>query len=103
MSYKDVAKCHMKSMNIDVDGCEELAADRTKWRTALHRGKEKVEQKITDASNRRHYRRHNPGTDQYQLCGQKHHTARGLQQYQRMNPEFLLVIVNPDGQRGKVR
>ena len=65
-------------MNIDVDGWEELAADRTKWRTALDRGKEVIEQKITDVSNQRHYRRHNPWTHQCQSCGHKQQSARGL-------------------------
>ena len=56
LKYKDVAKYHMKYMNIDVDGWEELAADGTKWRSALHRGKEVIKQKIMDASNQSHYR-----------------------------------------------
>ena len=55
--YKDVSKSYVKFIIIDIDGWEELPADRTKWRTALRRG-----QKITDASNQRHYRGHNPGT-----------------------------------------
>ena len=84
LRYKDVAKRHMKSMNIDVDGWEELAADRTEWRSALHRGKEVIEEKITNASNQRHYRRHNPGTHQCQLCGQMYHTEKGLRQHQRL-------------------
>lgn len=84
LRYKDVAKRHMKSMNIDVNGWEELAADRTKWRSALYRGREVIEEKITNASNQRHYRRHNPGTHQCRWCGQTYHTAKGLHQHQRL-------------------
>ena len=62
LRYKDVAKRHMKYMSIDVDGWEELAADRTKWRTAPLQGREVIKQKITDASNQRHYRGYNPET-----------------------------------------
>ena len=43
LRYKVVAKRHLKSMNINVDGREKLAADHTKWRTALHRGKKAIE------------------------------------------------------------
>ena len=42
MRYKVVAERHTKSMNIDVDEWEELAADRTRWRSVVHRGEEVI-------------------------------------------------------------
>ena len=41
-------------------GWEELAADRGEWRSAVRRGKEKIEARIAEESALRHYRRHNP-------------------------------------------
>ena len=78
LRYKDVAKRHMKVMNVNVNDWEVLAAYRSKWRTTLHTRREVIEQKITDASNLRHYRRHNPGTHQCRTCGQTYHTEKGL-------------------------
>ena len=84
LRYKDVVKRHLKAMDISTVGWEELAADRSEWRSAVRRGKEKIEARIAEDSALRHYRRHNPGSYQCSTCGRLFHTERGLQQHRRM-------------------
>ena len=84
LRYKDVQKRHLKSMNIDVNSWEQLAADRNSWRHSLHTGREAVQSKIVAASDLQHYRRHNPGTVPCPECDKSFHTERGLLQHRRM-------------------
>ena len=84
LRYRDVMKRHLKAMDIPTDNWEELARDRSKWRSAIHAGRAKIERRIIDASALRHHRRHNPGTYQCGPCGRLFHTERGLQQHRRM-------------------
>ena len=89
LRFKDVAKRHLKAMNIDVARWEHLAADRNSWRHSLHTSKSAIQHKITAISDTKHYRRHNPGTYICPLCSQRYHTERGLLQHHRM--------MHPDG------
>ena len=50
LCYKDVAKRHLKAMNIDVENWEELAEERSSWWNSLHNGKEEIERKIGEAT-----------------------------------------------------
>ena len=84
LRYKDVTKRHLKAMNINVENWEEQAKERSSWRRSLHRGKKEIERKIEDASELRHYRRHNPGTHTCGTCNKTFHTERGLLQHRRM-------------------
>ena len=84
LRYKDVAKRHMKAMDLDVNGWEDLAADRGKWRHSLYNGKQTIQSKIVAVSELRHYRRHNPGDHTCSMCEKTFHTERGLLQHQRM-------------------
>ena len=42
LRYKDVIKRHLKAMDISTIGWEELAADRSEWRSDVRRGKENI-------------------------------------------------------------
>ena len=84
LRYKDVLKRHLKAMDVTTEGWEELAADRSEWRSAIYRGKARIEKRVADASEMRHFRRHNPGSHQCGTCGRLFHTERGLQQHRRM-------------------
>ena len=84
LRYKDVIKRHLKSADINVDTWETLAADRNEWRSTLHSGKQTIQRKFVDASDQRHYRRHNPGVNPCSICGKMFHTIRGVLQHQRI-------------------
>ena len=84
LRYKDVAKRHMKAMNIDFNNWEEHVSDRSKWRRSLHKGRETIHLKLKSASDARHYQRHNPGLHRCSTCGRTFHSERGLLQHRRM-------------------
>ena len=84
LRYKDVVKRHLKSMSIDPENWENLAKDRNTWRYSLYKGRDEIEKKIKDASEMRHYRRHNPGSHECDACPLTFHTERGLLQHRRM-------------------
>ena len=84
LRYKDVAKRHMKAMDLDPKNWEELAADRAKWRCSLYNGKATINNKIVTASDLQHYRRHNPGDRTCSVCTKTFHSDRGLLQHHRM-------------------
>ena len=84
LRFKDVIKRHMKSMNLDIHNWEQQVTDRSKWRSSLHKGRETIHQKLTAASDLRHYRRNNPGSHECITCERAFHTERGLLQHQRM-------------------
>ena len=84
LRYKDVAKRHLKAMDLDVDSWEDQAADRGRWRSSLYNGKQVIHRKMVAAAELRHYRRHNPGDNTCSVCGRTFHSERGLLQHQRM-------------------
>ena len=84
LRYKDVIKRHLKSADINIDTWETLAADRNVWRSTLHSGKQTIQRKFVDASDQRHYRRHNPGVNPCSICDKMFHTVRGVLQHQRI-------------------
>ena len=84
LRYKDVAKRHMKAMNIDYNNWEEHVSDRSEWRRSLHKGRETIHLKLKSASDARHYQRHNPGLHRCSTCGRTFHSERGLLQHRRM-------------------
>ena len=65
LRYKDVAKRNMKAVDLDVSSWERQAADRNDWCSSLYKGLETIHQKLTAASEMRHYRRHNPGNRKF--------------------------------------
>ena len=89
LRFKDVAKRHLKAMEIDVSNWEQLATDRISWRSSLHSGKNTIQRKIIAASNLNRYRRHNPGLVACPFCEKTFHTERGLLQHHRMKHRDL--------------
>ena len=85
LRYKDVAKRHLKAMDLDVNSWEDRAADRGRWRSSLYNGRQTIHRKMVAATELRHYRRHNPGDNNTcSMCEGTFHTERGLLQHQRM-------------------
>ena len=57
LRYKDVVERHLKATHIPVDHWETLAKDRQQWRQAIHKGKNHIEENISQKYQRDHYLR----------------------------------------------
>ena len=53
LRYRDTCKRDMKELGMDINNWEELATDRSKWRSNLHAALKLGEQRITTASDDR--------------------------------------------------
>ena len=53
LRYKDVCKHDMKALDINTENWEEIAADRSKWRSVLHKQLKSGEEKILTHSQRK--------------------------------------------------
>ena len=60
LRFKDVCKRDMKSMGIGVDNWEDCADDRSSWRQAIWKGREKSETVLSQAAAERRARRKAP-------------------------------------------
>ena len=86
--YKDVLKASLKALEIPVDDWQQLAEDRTAWRTAIRKGTKRFEeQRLQNLDVKRLARKNrvpDPSTAvPCQLCGKICASAFGLQAHMR--------------------
>ena len=89
LRYKDVCKRDMKALDINTENWEEVAADRSKWRSVLHKQLKSGEEKIlTTASVKRAKRKARtpaatPTAHTCSKCGRDCHSRIGLTSHSR--------------------
>ena len=89
LRYKDVCKRDMKALDINTENWEEVATDRSKWRSVLHKQLKSGEEKIlTTASVKRAKRKARtsaatPTAHTCSKCGRDCHSRIGLTSHSR--------------------
>ena len=90
LRFKDVCKRDMKALDMDIDGWEDLAQDRSRWRQELNRSLRRGEKKLQLASDERRVRRINgqqaPPADtafKCNRCERDCHSRIGLHSHNR--------------------
>ena len=80
LQYGDVLKCDMKTVDINTESWESLAANRSKWRGALTNQLKAGEEKLTQAAHRNlSGRSDRPETEhKCDLCNRDCHSHIGL-------------------------
>ena len=68
LRLKDVVKRHLKAAEIDTTNLEDLTGNRANWRRTLLEGREKIQSNYVEASELRHYRRHNLRNYSCHIC-----------------------------------
>ena len=89
LRYKDVCKRDMKVLDINTNSWEDLAVDRTSWRSTLHKqlqaGEEKLSAEATEKRARRKETTANrkETTHRCELCNHDCHSCIGLYSHKR--------------------
>lgn len=90
LRYKDVLHRSLKKADIAPSTWEDLAQDRSQWRDAIRKGVDAAENKLNEATEERHRKRHNrasapaapPGLT-CQVCGKQCLSRIGLYSHSR--------------------
>ena len=89
LRYMDVCKRDMKALDISVNSWEALAADRTSWRSTLHKQLQAGEEKLSVAAAEKRARRKEStanrpeSTHRCDLCERDCHSRIGLYNHKR--------------------
>ena len=89
LRYKDVCKRDMKALDINTKNWEEVAADRSKWRSVLHKQLKSGEEKILTTANEKRAKRKartaaaTPTSHTCSKCGRDCHSRIGLTSHSR--------------------
>ena len=89
LRYKDACKRDMKALNINTNTWEDLAANRTSWRSTLHKQLQIGEEKLTAAAIEKRARRKEATVNRPEpihicdLCDQVCHSRIGLYSHKR--------------------
>ena len=84
LRYKDVCKRDMKALGININSWEDLAADRTSWRSTLQKQLQTGEEKLLAAAAEKRARRKETSANRPEsihicdLCGRDCHSRIGL-------------------------
>ena len=89
LRYKDACKRDMKALNINTNTWEDLAANRTSWRSTLHKQLQIGEEKLTAAAIEKRARRKEATVNRPEpihtcdLCDKVCHSRIGLYSHKR--------------------
>ena len=89
LRYKDVCKRDIKALDINTKNWEEVAADRSKWRSVLHKQLKSGEEKILTTANEKRAKRKartaaaTPTSHTCSKCGRDCHSRIGLTSHSR--------------------